>query len=178
MSALVPALVALAVGSAPASTNLQHTSHPIPLLTDTPSNCIAIEAPRTHLQVILDKGELIKFESDALRHATPDQRRMALIRSQRASKLLADTSTQQDTLGCFVNSKLVAHPPQYVDWVYLVFYIFKQGHGRVWDAASGAFLGSYQYSTYGADCGWCPAGWESLRSLSGQPFLEAGLYVR
>ena len=178
MLSIVPVFASLALGVAPASANLQQTSSPQPLLVNKPPNCIAVETPKTHLQIILTKSELMQLANGALRHAAPDQRRMASIRSQRASELLADTSNDQDTLGCHINSKLVAQPPRAVDWVYVVFYIFKQGHGRVWDVTSTSFLKSYRYVTYGAHCGWCPAGFESLRSPSGQTFLEAELYVR
>lgn len=170
--------LAVVFGLASTSTNLQHVSVPYPLLTVTPSSCIAIETPGTHLQVVLDKSELMQFTNSGSRGAPPEQHRMASIRSQRASSLLADTSAHRDKIGCYVNSKLVAKPPRAVDWVYLVFYIFKQGHGRVWDAESNSFLKNYLYVTYGDHCAWCPAGFESLRSLSGQPFLQATLYVR
>lgn len=178
MSAVAPVLALLALGSAPTSANLQHVGGPYPLLNSTPPNCVAIETPRTHLKIVLDKNELMQLANGSARHVASNQRRMASIRSQRASSLLADTSTHRNKIGCYINSKLVAQPPRAVDWVYVVFYIFKQGHGRVWDATSNSFLKSYQYTTYGAHCGWCPAGFESLRSLSGQTFLEAELYVR
>lgn len=178
MSALVPVLTLLALGLPPTDVNLQRVSAPYPLLTNVPTSCVAIATPRTHLQIVLDKSELTQLENGVSRNTAPSQRRMASIRSQRASSLLADTSTHRNDIGCYINSKLLAQPPKAVDWVYVVFYIFKQGHGRVFDARTKSFLKNYQYVTYGAHCGWCPAGFESLRSLGGQTFLGADLYVR
>lgn len=178
MFATFPILASVVLGLASSDTNLQHVSGPYPLLTGAPSGCIAIEAPGTHLQVVLDKSELVQLTNGASSHTPSEQRRMAFIRSQRASSLLADTSTRRDSIGCYVNSTLVAKPPRAVNWVYVVFYIFKQGHGRVWDATSKSFLEDYLYVTYGDHCGWCPAGFESLRSTNGQLFLQATLYVR
>lgn len=174
---MLPLIAALALNAASAGSNLQvaqvHT-----LLTNTPRSCIAVRSKRGDVRIVLDKDDLIKIENGSLIHGTSDQRRMGMIRSERAKQLLVDTSNQKDDLGCYVNSVLSSNKRAVTDWVYLVFYIFKQGHGRVWSVGDKAYLASYQYVTYGAHCGWCPAGFEALKTSKGSSFLFAQLYVR
>jgi hypothetical protein len=175
---MLPLLASLVLSAASASPNLEAV-HVYPLLTDTPKSCIAIGIKQAGVRIILDKDEVTGIQNGGTSFSAPDERRMSAIRSQQARELLGDTSKETDKLGChIVTTTCTDNRCITPDWVYLIFYIFKQGQGRVWSVSTKSYLKQYQYATYGADCGWCPAGFETLRTLNGSAFLSAQLYVR
>lgn len=172
-------LIFAALGATPSSQNLLNTDV-ASLLTTTPRSCIFVESSQAGLGIVLDANELARIERSGAGQGTASQRRMDEIRSQRARSLLQGTSKNRNGLGCLINTeyRFAAEKHQVVDWVYLIFYVFKQGHGRVWSMQTGSYLKNYKYVTYGAHCSWCPAGVESLRTMEESVLLSATLYVR
>jgi hypothetical protein len=160
--------MALALPAPPASPSLQAV-HILELPTRKPRECISIMTGQG-MVIVLARSNIERVMSRRSSRAPKAQKRFLELQAQRADALLKGTTEHRDALGCLVNNQLIRNfrPSVQSNWLYVVFALFKEGEGRVWDPATSAFLKKARLVDDDEHCGEGPAGFEMLETLRGE----------